>query len=73
MQCQTPGEVNAGMNQTMRDAQRWKHAQKHLPCLIGSVTFSGLSCPPYLPDVMEREGGEEETQSHDVREEKKYY
>lgn len=29
---------------------------KHLPCLIGSVTFSGLSCLPYLPDVMEREG-----------------
>lgn len=60
------------MNQTMRDTQRWIHAQKHLPCLIGSVTFSGLSCLPYLPDVMKREGGEEERQSHDV-ENKKYY
>lgn len=41
---------------------RWIHAQKHLPCLIGSVTFSGLSC---LPDMMEREGSEEER--HEIK------
>lgn len=50
--------------QIIRDAQRWTHAQKHLPCLIGSVTFSGLSCLPYLPDTMEREGSEEERLRH---------
>ncbi|KAA8579522.1 hypothetical protein FQN60_006615 [Etheostoma spectabile] len=54
------------MIRIIRDSQRWTHAQKHLPCLIGSVTFSGLSCLPYLPDTTERGGSKEERQSLDV-------
>lgn len=47
--------------------------KKHSPRLVGSITFSGLSCLPHLPDMMEREGGEEERGSHDVRNKHKYY
>lgn len=61
-----------GTNGIVRDAQRRTCARNHLPRLISSVTFSGLSCLQYLPDVMEREGSEEEQQSHNVKN-KKYY
>lgn len=63
--------IKHGMKRIIRGAQRWIHARKHLPCLIGSVTFSGLSRLLHLPDMMGREGSEEEGQRYKQTEIKK--
>ena len=63
--------IKHGMKRIIRDAQRWIHARKHLPCLIGSVTFSGLSRLLHLPDMMGRKGSEEEGQRYKQRLKKK--